>query len=111
MPVRSVENLQLMDNIETRSCDFFLNFKIFFSRFFQVYSRLEIYINELINKPNKKISVFKVTCLKTLGRVGTHIFFRKKSTILCILKGISPFKMHKIIFFSRRPEKKYRFHQ
>ena len=30
--------------------------------------------------------------------------------ILCILKGISPFKMHKIIFF---PEnlKKSRFHQ
>ena len=26
--------------------------------------------------------------------------------ILCILKGILPFKMHKIIYFSRKPEKK-----
>ena len=32
-------------------------------------------------RPNKKISVFRVTGLKTLGRVGTYIFilfFRKK---------------------------------
>ena len=26
-------------------------------------------------------------------------FFWKKNIILCILKGILPFKMHKIIFF------------
>ena len=26
-------------------------------------------------KPNKKISVFRVTGLKILGRVGTHIIF------------------------------------
>ena len=26
--------------------------------------------------------------------------------ILCILKSISPFKMHKVNFFSRKPEKK-----
>ena len=26
-------------------------------------------------RPNKKISVFRVTGLKILGRVGTHIFF------------------------------------
>ena len=42
----------------------------------------------------KKISVFLVT-----GRVGTHIlfnyfFFSGKNIILCVLKGISPFKMH-----------------
>ena len=30
--------------------------------------------------------------------VGTQDFFLKK-VILCILKGISPLKMHKIIFF------------
>ena len=63
----------------------------------------------------KKISVFRVTGLKSLGRVGTHIFFNyffsRKNTILCILKGISPFKMHKIIFLSRKPEKNSRFHQ
>ena len=53
-------------------------------------------------RPNKKISVFWVTGLKSYskGRVGTHIFFKKKilekNIILCILKGISPFKMHKI---------------
>ena len=64
-------------------------------------------------RPNKKISVFRVTGLKILGRVGRHtyyflIFFSwKKIIILCILKGILPFKMHKIIFFSRKPEKIY----
>ena len=29
----------------------------------------------LVLRPNKKISVFRVTGLKTLSRVGTHIFF------------------------------------
>ena len=51
------------------------------------------------------ISEFWVTGQKILGRVGTHFFFWKKYIILCILKGISAFKMHKIIFFSRKPEK------
>ena len=35
--------------------------------------------------------------LKILGTVGTHIFFNfylEKNIILCILKGILPFKMH-----------------
>ena len=55
-------------------------------------------------RPNKKISVFRVTGLKILGRIVTHIFFNhfffwKKYIILCILKGISPFKMHKLIYF------------
>ena len=62
-------------------------------------------------RPNKKISVFRVPCLKVLGRVCTHkkiliIFFLEKNIILCILKGISPFKMHKIIFFSSEKLKK-----
>ena len=30
----------------------------------------------------------------------------KGNIILCILKGNMPFKMHKIIFFSRKPNKK-----
>ena len=60
----------------------------------------------------KKIGVFRVTGLKILGRVGTHMFFlEKKNIILCILKGNSPFKMHKIIFFSIKPEKNCRFHR
>ena len=51
-----------------------------------------------------KKGVFRVTGLKILGGVGTHIFFNylfsgKKIMILCIFKGISPFKMLKIIFF------------
>ena len=53
----------------------------------------------------KNIGVFRVTELNILGRVGTHIFFWKKNIILCILKGILPFKMHKIVYFSRKPEK------
>ena len=48
-------------------------------------------------RPNKKkISLFQVTGLKILGRVGTHIFFWKKNN-LCILKGEMPFKIHKIV--------------
>ena len=45
--------------------------------------------------------------LKILGRIGTHIiiFFLEKTIILCVLKGISPFKMHKIIYFYRKREK------
>ena len=43
--------------------------------------------------------------LKSLGRVGTHIFvlffFLEKKIILRILKGISPFKMHTIYFFQK----------
>ena len=48
-------------------------------------------------RPNKKICVFRVTDLKILGRVGMHIFFSyffSGKIISCILKGISPFKMH-----------------
>ena len=52
-------------------------------------------------RPYKKISAFRVTCLKILGRVGTQFFFfsGKKNIILCILKGEMPFKWHNIIFF------------
>ena len=32
-------------------------------------------------------------------------FFLEKDTILCILKGTSPFKMHKIIFFTENLKK------
>ena len=42
----------------------------------------------------KKISVFRVTSLKMLGRLGTPVFFFylfwKKYIILCISKGILP---------------------
>ena len=44
-------------------------------------------------RPNKIISVFWVKGLKILGSVVTHIFFFSgKNIILCILKGILPFK-------------------
>ena len=63
----------------------------------------------------KKISMFWGKGLENLGRVGRHIslilFFSGKNVILCILIGISPFKMHKIIFSSRKPEKNPRFYQ
>ena len=50
----------------------------------------------------KKISLFQVTSLKFLGRVGTHIFFiffSDKNIILCILKGNSPFNIIIDIFW------------
>ena len=55
------------------------------------------------NKKDKFVSGNGLTGLKILGRVSTQIFifFWKKNKILCILKGISPFKMHKIIFFQK----------
>ena len=58
-------------------------------------------------RPNKKISLFLVTSLKKFGMIGTHLKKKilEKNIILCILKGEMPFKMHKIIFFSRNPEK------
>ena len=52
-------------------------------------------IEPITHRPNKIISVFRLS-LKILGREGTHIFFFSgKNIILCILKGISPFKMPK----------------
>ena len=56
-------------------------------------------------RPNEKISVFQVKGLKILDSVVTHIFlllFFWKKIMLCILKGISPFKMHKIICFFKK---------
>ena len=56
----------------------------------------------------------QVTGLKILGSIGTYIlcnlkgiltFKMHKNIILCILKGISPFKMHKIIFFPENLKK------
>ena len=48
-------------------------------------------------RPNKKISVFRVMCLKSFCRVDPHNFFSGKiilNKILCVLKGNWPFKMH-----------------
>ena len=57
-------------------------------------------------RPNKKISVFRVTGLKILMHIFfLIIFFSGKKIILCILKGELPFKMHKIIFFPENLKK------
>ena len=47
--------------------------------------------------------MFWKTGLKFLGGAGTHIFLAKY-IILCILKGMLPFKMHKILFFPENQE-------
>ena len=47
--------------------------------------------------------------LKILGRLGTF-FFLEKNIILCFLKGKMPFKIHKIMYLSKKP-KKNGFHQ
>ena len=66
------------------------------------YELLAYALTSLRIGPNKNISVCQVTGPKVLRRVGTHIFlilfFLKKKIILCILKGISPFKMHNLFF-------------
>ena len=56
-------------------------------------------------RSNRKNSVLRLTSLKILVRVGTH-FFYGKSIILCILKSISPFKMQKIVYFSKKKTEK-----
>ena len=55
-------------------------------------------------RPDKTIPVFRVTQPYLNLQVKPRIFFRffGKNIILCILKGEMPFKMHKIIFFSRK---------
>ena len=58
-----------------------------------------------VDQKAKQKCVFRVTGLKILGRVGTHISFSGKHNImLCILRGISPFKIHKIIYISSKPD-------
>ena len=52
----------------------------------------------------QKIPVFRATrpYLNLLVKPRPFHVFWRKNIILCILKGISPFKMHKIIFFSEK---------
>ena len=52
----------------------------------------------------KKIPVFRINqpYLNLLVKQGIFSGFLEKNIILCISKGILPFKMHKILFF---PEK------
>ena len=47
--------------------------------------------------------MIQVSNLKILG-----IFFSGKNIILCILKGISPLKMHKIIYICPENLKKFK---
>ena len=55
-----------------------------------------------ILRPNKKISVLRVTGLKILGRITAHIFlfifFLEKNIILYILKGILRFERPQNLF-------------
>ena len=64
------------------------------------FSRIMAHISQ-IKKP-----VFKVTRPYLNLSVKPRIVsgFLDKNIILCILKGAMPFKMHKIIFFSRKKD-------
>ena len=55
-------------------------------------------------RPDKKLPVFRVNGPYLNLLVKPIIFFRfsEKNIILCILKGEMPFKMHKIIFISKK---------
>ena len=57
-------------------------------------------------RPNKKIR--HVSGNRSENRHNyffNYFFFLEKIIILCILKGILPFKMPKSIFFGRKPNK------
>ena len=56
-----------------------------------------------------KISVFMVTqpyVPKFTGETENFFWFSGKNIILCILQGEMSFKMHKIIFFQKKKNKK-----
>ena len=55
----------------------------------------------MLVRPNEKETLFRVTqpYLNLLVKPKKCSGFLEKSIILCILKGISPLKIHKIIFF------------
>ena len=72
---------------------------VYIERSLVIISKKILYFFDFVIGQIKK--VLRVTGLKILGRVGTHIFFWKKYNF-CILEGISPFKMHKILFFSQK---------
>ena len=51
----------------------------------------------MVLRRNKKISEFQVMGLKILGRVSTRLFLKKKNLKKnIILRGKTPFKMHKM---------------
>ena len=65
--------------------------------------RVKVFLLNCVIRPNKKIPVFRVTrpFLNLLVKLRKNVQVFSKNTILCILKGKMPFKMHKIIFFFR----------
>ena len=66
----------------------------------KIWVKLRFFLGSI--RPNKKRPVFKVTRPYLNLLVKPRFFrFSGKNIILCILKGEMPFKMHKIIFFSR----------
>ena len=68
-----------------------------FTDVFQVYpdNHWFFFLFALLLRPNEKINVFRVTGLNTYNFLFNY-FFYSGFFFLCILKGISPFKMHKI---------------
>ena len=71
-----------------------------------MYNKLYI-CDKRVCQNDSKISLFRVTGLNILSRVGTHFFyyFFLKNTIYAFLKAILPFKIYKITFLSRKPGK------
>ena len=59
---------------------------------------------KMVIRPIKKNKCVSGNGSEILDREGRHIFkknhflFLKKNVILCILKGILPFKMHQVIY-------------
>ena len=75
--------------------------------------KIEIFNNHYsvcsyISPPSKKNPVFRVTqpYLNLLVKPRIFFMFSGKNIILSILKGEMPFKMHKIIFFPEKKNKK-----
>ena len=67
-----------------------------------------MYYIQLI-RPNKNVSVFRVTGLKMLGRVGSHIFFyffsEKKNNFMHFERRVTFQNASNFIFFSENLKK------
>ena len=85
----------------------------------QIHCYIEILICDPLNhekdyyilRPSKTIPVFRVTqpYLNLLVKPRNVFRFSGKNIILCIFKSKMPFKMHKIIFFSRKKKDKKKY--
>ena len=71
----------------------------------------EVLLNSIVLRPNKKISVFRVTGLKILAHIFFFIFFSGKKYNFVHFERHFAFQNAKYYIFSIKPEKNSRLPQ